>query len=281
MASPMRGLNKRVVVNFGLLIIFLFGVVYFMTNYISHPNVLPLHMDGDCEPNLSPASFFSQSGEDRGLLERYFSAPYVCRGVFVELGALDGIKYSNTKFFEEQMGWRGVLIEGQPDNARALATNRPRAVTVQEAVCPAGTHNVTFTGRAGDAVGGLLDAMTPEHLKRYLRDHVKDQTVVPCRPLGDILHASGVSKVDFFILDVEGGERIVLDTMDWDIPVRVWVVEVGRGEDRDKEVIEMFLSHGYVRSEWDIRTFCPKDKRKYCGKNVVFELPDFFERIAR
>ena len=36
------------------------------------------------------------------------------RGVFVELGAYDGITSSNTLVLEKCHGWRGVLIEGKP-----------------------------------------------------------------------------------------------------------------------------------------------------------------------
>ena len=32
--------------------------------------------------------------------------------------------------------------------------------------------------------------------------------------------------VDYFSLDVEGSELVVLETMDWSIPVRVWVIEL-------------------------------------------------------
>jgi hypothetical protein len=35
-------------------------------------------------------------------------------GFFVELGALDGVKFSNTLFFERERGWNGICIE--PDN---------------------------------------------------------------------------------------------------------------------------------------------------------------------
>jgi hypothetical protein len=40
-------------------------------------------------------------------------------GTFVELGALDGVLFSNTKFYEDTLGWTGVLIEAQPSNAAA------------------------------------------------------------------------------------------------------------------------------------------------------------------
>ena len=41
------------------------------------------------------------------------------------MGALDGIKYSNTKFFEELLNWTGILIEPNPVMFNKLIKNRP------------------------------------------------------------------------------------------------------------------------------------------------------------
>jgi len=35
-------------------------------------------------------------------------------GTFIELGAMDGITYSNTKIFQDNFNWSGVLIEPVP-----------------------------------------------------------------------------------------------------------------------------------------------------------------------
>jgi hypothetical protein len=43
----------------------------------------------------------------------------------VELGALDGVLYSNTKFFEDNLFWKGILIEPHPIKYGSLKMNRP------------------------------------------------------------------------------------------------------------------------------------------------------------
>ena len=53
--------------------------------------------------------YYSQCGEDEFLNETIFFNKK--NGKYIELGALDGIQYSNTKFFEDNLGWSGVLIE--------------------------------------------------------------------------------------------------------------------------------------------------------------------------
>lgn len=67
--------------------------------------------------------FYSQCGEDQFLNENFFKNKM--NGVYVELGALDGILYSNTKFFEDTLNWSGVLIEPHPNKFDFLKKNRP------------------------------------------------------------------------------------------------------------------------------------------------------------
>ena len=54
--------------------------------------------------------FFSQQGEDLYILKNYINKKNPS-GIFVEVGALDGIAYSNTGFLEMELGFSGVLIE--------------------------------------------------------------------------------------------------------------------------------------------------------------------------
>ena len=56
-------------------------------------------------------------------------------GTFLELGALDGKLYSNTKLLEEERGWRGVLVEPNKEEFDKIPMNRPEAIAVHAAIC--------------------------------------------------------------------------------------------------------------------------------------------------
>ena len=45
-------------------------------------------------------------------------------GFFIEAGANDGIKQSNTLYFEKYRNWRGLLIEPIPELAMKCRKNR-------------------------------------------------------------------------------------------------------------------------------------------------------------
>ena len=55
----------------------------------------------------------AQYGEDVHLLPLLLEATGGARGVFVEMGALDGFDKSNTYALERCLGWDGVLIEAE------------------------------------------------------------------------------------------------------------------------------------------------------------------------
>ena len=90
--------------------------------------------------------YYSQSKEDSTAEGRFFHNLH--GGVFLEMGALDGVIYSNTKFFEDSRGWQGLLIEPKEEAFRALASNRPSSLALNAAVCneEKDVHFVTHGG---------------------------------------------------------------------------------------------------------------------------------------
>lgn len=74
----------------------------------------------------------SQHGEDLVLLQ-WFNG--ICGGKYLEMGALDGVTYSNSFVFEAALEWDGLLIEITPPSLKKLQSNRPFNVLVHAGVC--------------------------------------------------------------------------------------------------------------------------------------------------
>ena len=73
----------------------------------------------------------SQSGEDLLLYQALFKDD-TRPGTFLEIGALDGNRYSNTYFYEHALGWRGA----HPENAaKLMKADRPRTARFSVAIC--------------------------------------------------------------------------------------------------------------------------------------------------
>ena len=55
-------------------------------------------------------------------------------GTFVEAGANDGIRQSNTYYLEKVLGWKGVLVEPMPELASLCSQRRPGSIVVNAAL---------------------------------------------------------------------------------------------------------------------------------------------------
>ena len=68
------------------------------------------------------STYHSQTEQDLLLDETVFCG--MRAGVFIDVGAHDGVSLSNTLMFERDRGWAGVCIEANPKVFPALAANR-------------------------------------------------------------------------------------------------------------------------------------------------------------
>lgn len=143
-------------------------------------------------------------------------------GTFIEAGANDGLSQSNSYWFERFRGWRGLLIEAVPDQARLCQRNRPRAEVINTAlVADSDTKSIRINAahlmafipgsqQPKDEDARVRLAMDVQHL-----DSVP-QIEVPAATLASILDRRASGPIDFFSLDVEGYEVPVLRGMDPD-----------------------------------------------------------------
>lgn len=101
--------------------------------------------------NSPSGEMYGQDEEDIAADKKYFHDMH--NGIFLEMGALDGKTFSNTKFFEETRGWRGLLIEPNPEEFVKLQAERPNAISVNAAICDK-KQDVHFVGRRSSESAG-------------------------------------------------------------------------------------------------------------------------------
>jgi len=193
--------------------------------------------------------FHSQFGEDREVYRSFFSRPQFRNGFYVELGAADGIENSNTKFFQDFLGWHGLLIEPVPEQFEKLKLNRPQNILVNAAVSEK-EGDVEFLGVGCTA--GMVHTMAAGHREIY---HPKGSRsfLVKGIPFLKILSQCEVRSIDFLSIDLEGGELEALNTFDWDIPVHAIVIELdGRDLSKDEACRRLLITHGYkfFKKKW-------------------------------
>jgi len=184
----------------------------------------------------------SQFGEDLLLLPSLVEAAGGAAGSFVEIGALDGVTFSNTIALEQCLGWRGLLVEGNPTNYRQLARSGRLSQKVHRAVC-SGRGEVEFT-EGGGPVAGQLSTMAASHRAQWGAQQGTRAVMVPCSSLDAIMDEAGLANATFFSLDVEGAEELVLRNVR---PQRFSVVTVeidGRDPERDGRIYAAMAAAG-------------------------------------
>lgn len=201
--------------------------------------------------------FASQAGQDR-VIEHLFQGK--TGGVFVDIGAYDGVTGSNTLFFEKWRNWTGVLVE--PVEAfRTSAQETRSAPCLPYAVAEGpGTARFMAVTEGFTQMSGLVDAYDPEMLDRVRADPRHKETLieVETRGIGDILNEAGLTAVDFISLDIEGGELAALNAFDFDAyPVAAWAIE---NNTAGPEIAELMRSKGYQLVE-------------FCGPDEIYARP--------
>lgn len=178
----------------------------------------------------------SQFNEDVFIYEKYFHGK--TQGTYFEAGALDGKRYSNTALFA-QKGFTGVLVEPTSSQFKRLTRNRPHDQLWNCVIGPPG--EVKFqTSRLFPAI----NSQTPLGFWKFV---ISGTETVSSVPLHEIL--KGQTSIDFFSLDVEGHELQVLRTMDWNIPVKVWLIENHESGEDFHKIRRLLSKKGYKFSE--------------------------------
>ena len=125
-------------------------------------------------------------------------------GFYIECGANDGVNQSNTWYFEKQLGWKGLLIEPVESVFNQLKKNRSKGnYFIQKALRPINFKKkiIKLNLNEGDT---LTTRSNPDNI---IRKKIKVQTI----NLDAILNKINAPKlIDFFSLDVEGDEFLVL-----------------------------------------------------------------------
>jgi len=190
----------------------------------------------------------SQYGQDQWLNDHIFRNKR--NGVFVDIGAHDGITINNTLFFEKHLGWTGICIEPIPVVYEKLKGNRT-------CDCVHGCifdrdGEVLFQVMEGytEMLSGIAESYNVRHLDRINREvgiHGGDKKLikVPCHQLSTLLTERNITHVDYLTVDTEGSELEILEGINYDnVYIHVIDVEVNY-EDDEQKIIQFLTSKGY------------------------------------
>lgn len=176
-----------------------------------------------------PARFFSQERQDEFITRFVFANKR--NGSFVDVGAHDGVTFSNTKYLEQELGWRGICVEPNPDAFKLLAANR-KATCLN--VCISSTcGEVVFSKVSGygemlSGISNNFDARHRERIRATLAEKGGgiEEIRVRSATLDSLVRQYHISAIDYLSIDTEGSELQILQTLDLNkCPVKLLSVE--------------------------------------------------------
>lgn len=189
----------------------------------------------------------SQLGQDLWVLER---TDQLREGYFVEFGATDGVRLSNTYLLEQHFGWRGICAEPNPSMFAQLQRNRQCTVT-DACIGPRSGELVEFVlaGEYGGRVQDMASDMHASKREAYRTDPAFRATF-RTESLHDLLTRLGAPhRIDYLSIDTEGSEYEILAAF----PFERWelrLITVEHNFTPARELIRALLeSKGYVRTE--------------------------------
>lgn len=129
-------------------------------------------------------------------------------GFFVELGASNGVIFSNTLFFEREKNWKGICIEPHDGFYRELVTNRS-CHTCNDLVSDIAGKTVPFV------IKGHLSGIDDENKGEGTQStEIVEKTTSTLEQVLDRFEAPSI--IDYLSLDVEGHEYTILSTFPFD-----------------------------------------------------------------
>ena len=190
--------------------------------------------------------FRSQFGEDVLMWDLFGRS---LGGRCLEVGAHNGVDLSVTWAFEA-MGWECVLIEALPESVASCRAHRPGSRVVHAALGSAGGGVARFHRVVGRETHSFLEASDWQMKK--IRSKRMEVVEAPLRTLTDVLEEvfAGGERLDFAIVDVEGGEAAVFGGLDLGrLGPRALLVEDSTGGGAGS-VREILVGGGYEHIGW-------------------------------
>lgn len=188
----------------------------------------------------------SQFEQDKYINLNYFKNKE--NGVFLDIGANDGVTFSNTYFFEKELNWTGICIEPIDDIFKELEKNR---TSININGCAWNDDSIkTFRKLNGNAemLSGIIDSYNEKHKERIdlecnIFNCTYEDIKVKCYNINSLLKKHKMYHIDFLSIDTEGSELEILKCIDFSMfNIEVILVENNYSDIELKQYIQ---SKGY------------------------------------
>ncbi len=165
-------------------------------------------------------------------------------GFFLDIGAYDGVNYSNSYYFEKERNWKGICVEPIPSVFSTLSKNR-NCILINGAISD-NEGEVSFVHVTGYAemLSGIRKFRNEKHILRTEREILENggkinDIICKTYNINALLSNYDIETVDYLSIDTEGGEFEILKSIDFNnFQIKILTVENNYQDERLKRYME-------------------------------------------
>ena len=161
-------------------------------------------------------------------------------GTFLDVGANDYRRDSNTYYLEKELGWSGIAIDAQPAFADGYRLNRPKTRFVALFAADTAGESVRFFVPSDNS---LVASASQQFTVRQGAPGTARQ--VPTTTLNMVLEQAGIATIDFMSMDIELSEPKALAGFD----IRRYhpaLVCIESHQEVRQQILDYFTRRSYV-----------------------------------
>jgi hypothetical protein len=151
-----------------------------------------------------------------------------------------------------ERNWTGILIEPIPSFFQKLLTKKRHVFALN--ACIGGKLPLVAKFRIASSLSVRLSQMTDNLDKSIKMLNLENggYVYVPCFSLQTVLKALEIENVDYFSLDVEGGEWSVVESLDLTrINIKTFSIEYNWVDESKRKITNHLSSKGYKLTKTD------------------------------
>jgi FkbM family methyltransferase len=198
--------------------------------------------------------YYSQLGQDK-FVDDFLNKKE--NGVFVDIGAHDGISCSNSLFFEEFRNWTGICVEPGIEEFKKLNSFR-KSLNINACISDYdGESEFTYIEGYSNMLSGLSETYDKKHLSRIDSEinsfgGKKSNIKIKVFKLQTIFDMNNINDIDFCSIDTEGSEFNIIKSIDFNkTNIKMFSIENNYQTTEIKDYLEERGYYLHCKIQWD------------------------------
>ena len=231
--------------------------------------------------------YYSQAGQDKFLHTKIFKN--FKKGYFIDIGAYDGITFSNTLFFEKKLQWRGICVE--PISTYANNIKKIRNCEVENIGISNISGEMTFLHVINSPMmSGIVEFMPKKEYQEFKQKAKTEEIPIPIITFEELKNKHNFKQVHYINIDTEGNELKILQSINFK---KTFIHTISVEDNKNEKKVDRILKRkGFIlvkHSIFDkifINTKSPFFKRRLYFNHIIASMwniyiGSFIDKLTR